>query len=82
MGICGSNSSRAKIDGTARHPARRFALDAFVACRGWRSRCFRPTRCIVAMRRDRSVAVHRRLVALGGKNLVVRPRNLDEYGKR
>ncbi len=73
-----------------RSPADRRLLSAVAAAlsrlrpssRGPPSRRNWPTRCTVATRPDRLVSwLHRRLVGPGVKNLVVRPRNWDEYGK-
>ena len=70
-----------QIDGTAPQPAQRFAPDAFVA---WVAKQVQQADVVHCCYEAGpfGFVLHRRLVGLGVKNLVVRPRNWDEYGKK
>ena len=70
-----------QIDGTAPQPAQRFAPDAFVA---WTAKQVQQADVVHCCYEAGpfGFVLHRRLVALGVKNLVVRPRNWDDYGKK
>ncbi len=67
-----------QIDGTAPQPAQRFSPEAFVA---WVAKQADVVHCCYEAG-PFGFVLHRRLVRLGVKNLVVRPRNWDEYGKK
>ena len=70
-----------QIDGTAPQPAQRFAPEAFVA---WVAKQVQQAEVVHGCYEAGpfGFVLHRRLVGLGVKNLVVRPRNWDEYGKK
>ena len=70
-----------QIDGTAPQPAQRFAPEAFVA---WVAKQVQQADVVHCCYEAGpfGFVLHRRLVGLGVKNLVVRPRNWDEYGKK
>lgn len=70
-----------QIDGTAPQPAQRFSPDAFVA---WVAKQVQQADVVHCCYEAGpfGFVLHRHLVRLGVKNLVVRPRNWDEYGKK
>jgi transposase len=70
-----------QIDGTSPQPAQRFAPEAFVA---WVAKQVQQADVVHCCYEAGpfGFVLHRRLVGLGVKNLVVRPRNWDEYGKK
>jgi transposase len=70
-----------QIDGTAPQPAQRFSPEAFVA---WAAKQVQQADVVHCCYEAGpfGFSLHRRLVRLGIKSLVVRPRNWDEYGKR
>lgn len=70
-----------QIDGTAPQPAQRFAPEAFVAWVAKQVQLADVVHCCYEAG-PFGFVLHRRLVRLGVKNLVVRPRNWDEYGKK
>ena len=70
-----------QIDGTAPQPAQRFTPEAFVAWVAKQVQQADEVHCCYEAG-PFGFVLHRRLVRLGVKNLVVRPRNWDEYGKR
>jgi transposase len=69
-----------QIDGTSPQPAQRFAPEAFVA---WVAKQVQQADVVHCCYEAGpfGFVLHRRLIGLGVKNLVVRPRNWDEYGK-
>ena len=69
-----------QIDGTPPQPAQRFTPDAFVA---WAAKQVQQAEVVHCCYEAGpfGFVLHRRLIRLGVKNLVVRPRNWDEYGK-
>jgi len=70
-----------QVDGLSPQPAQRFAPDAFVA---WVAKQVQQADVVHCCYEAGpfGFVLHRRLVGLGVKNLVVRPRNWDEYGKK
>ncbi|MBI3887066.1 MAG: IS110 family transposase [Opitutae bacterium] len=70
-----------QIDGQAPQPAQRFAPEAFVA---WVAKQVQQADVVHCCYEAGpfGFVLHRRLERLGVKNLVVRPRNWDEYGKK
>jgi transposase len=70
-----------QIDGTSPQPAQRFAPEAFVAWVAKQVQLADEVHCCYEAG-PFGFGLHRRLVRLGVKNLVVRPRNWDEYGKK
>jgi transposase len=70
-----------QVDGTAPQPAQRFSPDAFLA---WVAKQVAQSEVVHGCYEAGpfGFVLHRRLVALGVKNLVVRPRNWDEYGRK
>jgi transposase len=71
----------AQFDGASPRPARRFAPEAFIAwVREQLPAVDEVHSCYEAG--AFGYVLHRRLVAMGVRNLVVRPRNWDEYGKK
>ena len=70
-----------QIDGTAPQPAQRFTPEAFVA---WAAKQVQQADVVHCCYEAGpfGFGLHRRLVRLGFKSLVVRPRNWDEYGKK
>ena len=70
-----------QIDGTAPQPAQRFAPEAFVA---WVAKQVQQADVVHCCYEAGpfGFVLHRRLVGLGVRNLVVRPRNWDEYGRK
>ncbi len=70
-----------QIDGTSPQPAQRFAPEAFVA---WVAKQVQQADVVHCCYEAGPFVfvLHRRLVGLGVKSLVVRPRNWDEYGKK
>ena len=70
-----------QIDGTSPQPPQRFAPDAFVAWAKKQTELADAVHCCYEAG-PFGFVLHKRLVALGVKNLVVRPRNWDQYGKK
>jgi len=70
-----------QIDGTAPQPAQRFSPEAFVAWVAKQVQLADEVHCCYEAG-PFGFVLHRRLVRLGVKNLVVRPRNWDEYGQK
>ena len=70
-----------QIDGTAPQPAQRFAPEAFVAWVAKQAAQADVVHCCYEAG-PFGFALHRRLVGLGVRNLVVRPRNRDQYGTK
>ena len=70
-----------QIDGTSPQPPQRFAPDAFVAWAKKQTELADEVHCCYEAG-PFGFVLHKRLVALGVKNLVVRPRNWDQYGKK
>ena len=70
-----------QIDGTSPQPAQRFAPEAFVAWVAKQAQQADVVHCCYEAG-PFGFVLHRRLVGLGVKSLVVRPRNWDEYGKK
>ena len=70
-----------QIDGTSPQPAQRFAPEAFVAWVAKQAQQADFVDCCYEAG-PFGFVLHRRLVGLGVKSLVVRPRNWDEYGKK
>ena len=70
-----------QIDGTSPQPAQRFTPEAFVA---WVAKQVQQADVVHCCYEAGpfGFVLHRRLVALGVKSLVVRPRNWDEYGQK
>jgi len=70
-----------QIDGTAPQSAQRFTPDAFVA---WAAKQVQQADVVHCCYEAGpfGFVLHRRLAGLGVKNLVVRPRNWDEYGQK
>ena len=70
-----------QIDGTAPQPAQRFTPEAFVA---WAAKQVQQADVVHCCYEAGpfGFGLHRRLLRFGVKNLVVRPRNWDEYGKK
>jgi len=70
-----------QIDGTAPQPAQRFAQEAFVV---WVAKQLAQADSVHCSYETGAfgVVMHRRLVGLGVWNLVVRPRNRDQYGTK
>ena len=70
-----------QIDGTAPQPAQRFSPEAFVA---WAARQVQQADVVHCCYEAGpfGFVLHRRLLRLGVKSIVVRPRNWDEYGKK
>lgn len=70
-----------QIDGIAPQPAQRFSPEAFVA---WAAKQVQQADVVHCCYEAGpfGFGLHRRLLRLGVKNLVVRPRNWDEYGKK
>ena len=70
-----------QIDGASPQPPQRFTPEAFVAWAKKQTELADEVHgCYEAG--PFGFVLHRRLVAAGVKNLVVRPRNWDEYGKK
>lgn len=69
-----------QIDGTAPQPAQRFSPEAFVA---WAAKQVQQADVVHCCYEAGpfGFGLHRRLLRLGLKSIVVRPRNWDEYGK-
>lgn len=70
-----------QIDGASPQPPQRFAPDAFVAWAAKQVKLADEVHCCYEAG-PFGFVLHRRLVGLGVKNLVVRPRNWDEYNKK
>ena len=70
-----------QIDGLALQPAQRFAPEAFVAWAAKQAQQADVVHCCYEAG-PFGFVLHRRLMGLGIKSLVVRPRNWDEYGKK
>jgi transposase len=70
-----------QIDGTAPQSAQCFSPDAFVAWVAKQVQISDVVHCCYEAG-PFGFALHRRLVRLGIKSIVVRPRNWDEYGKK
>jgi transposase len=70
-----------QVDGTAPQPAQRFSPDAFIAWVAKQVAVADAVHCCYEAG-PFGFVLHRRLVALGVKNLVVRPRNWDQYGQK
>jgi transposase len=70
-----------QIDGASPQPPQRFAPEAFVAWAAKQAQLADEVHCCYEAG-PFGFVLHRRLVGLGIKNLVVRPRNWDEYGKK
>ena len=70
-----------QIDGSSPQPPQRFAPEAFVAWAKKQTELADEVQCCYEAG-PFGFVLHKRLVALGVKNLVVRPRNWDEYGKK
>jgi transposase len=70
-----------QIDGMSPQPPQRFAPDAFVAWAKKQTELADEVHCCYEAG-PFGFVLHKRLVALGVKNLVVRPRNWDEYGRK
>ena len=70
-----------QVDGTAPQPAQRFTPDAFIA---WVAKQVAQADVVHCCYEAGpfGFVLHRRVVALGVKNLVVRPRNWDQYGQK
>lgn len=70
-----------QIDGTAPQPAQRFTPEGFIA---WAAKQVQQADVVHCCYEAGpfGFSLHRRLVRLGLKSLVVRPRNWDEYGKK
>ena len=70
-----------QIDGMSPQPAQHFAPEAFVA---WVAKQVQQADVVHCCYEAGpfGFVLHRRLVGLGVKSLVVRPRNWDEYGKK
>ncbi len=71
----------AQFDGASPRPARRFSPEAFIA---WVSEQLQEVAEVHSCYEAGAFGyvLHRRLVAMGVNNRVVRPRNWDEYGKK
>lgn len=70
-----------QIDGTAPQPAQRFSPEAFVAWAAKQAQQADVVHCCYEAG-PFGFGLHRRLLRLGIKSIVVRPRNWDEYGKK
>lgn len=70
-----------QIDGASPQPPQRFAPEAFIAWAAKQVKLADEVHCCYEAG-PFGFVLHRRLVGLGVKNLVVRPRNWDEYGKK
>jgi transposase len=70
-----------QIDGASPQPPQRFTPEAFVAWAKKQTELADEVHCCYEAG-PFGFVLHRRLAALGVKNLVVRPRNWDEYGKK
>lgn len=70
-----------QLDGTAPQPAQRFSPEGFVA---WAAKQVQQADVVHCCYEAGpfGFGLHRRLVRLGLKSIVVRPRNWDEYGKK
>jgi transposase len=70
-----------QIDGTAPQPAQRFSPDGFVA---WVAKQVQQADVVHCCYEAGpfGFGLHRRLLRLGVRSMVVRPRNWDEYGKK
>ena len=70
-----------QIGGASPQPPQRFAPDAFVVWAAKQVKLADEVHCCCEAG-PFDFVLHRRLVGLGVKNLVVRPRNWDEYGRK
>ncbi len=70
-----------QIDGMSPQPPQRFAPDAFVVWAKKQTDLADEVHCCYEAA-PFGFVLHKRLVPLGVKNFVVRPRNWDEYGKK
>ena len=70
-----------QIDGTAPQPAQRFSPEAFIAWAAKQAQLADEVHCCYEAG-PFGFVLHRHLVRLGVKSLVVRPRNWDEYGQK
>ena len=70
-----------QIDGTAPQPAQRFSPEGFVAWAAKQAQQADVVHCCYEAG-PFGFGLHRRLLRLGIKSIVVRPRNWDEYGKK
>ncbi|WP_442887259.1 hypothetical protein [Congregicoccus parvus] len=70
-----------QIDGSAPQPPQRFAPEQFLSWAKKQTRLSDQVHCCYEAG-PFGFVLHRRLTALGVCNLVVRPRNWDEYGKK
>ena len=70
-----------QIDGASPQPPQRFTPEEFVAWAKKQTQLADEVHCCYEAG-PFGFVLHKRLVALGVKNLVVRPRNWDEYGKK
>lgn len=70
-----------QIDGASPQPPQRFTPEEFVAWAKKQTELADEVHCCYEAG-PFGFVLHRRLTALGVKNVVVRPRNWDEYGKR
>jgi len=70
-----------QIDGASPQPPQHFTPDEFVAWAKKQSQLAEAVHCCYEAG-PFGFVLHKRLVALGVKSLVVRPRNWDEYGKK
>jgi transposase len=70
-----------QIDGTAPQPAQRFSPEAFIAWAAKQAQLADEVHCCYEAG-PFGFVMHRQLVRLGVKSLVVRPRNWDEYGQK
>jgi transposase len=70
-----------QIDGTSPQPPQRFSPEGFIAWVAKQVKLADEVHCCYEAG-PFGFVLHKRLVALGIKNYVVRPRNWDEYGKK
>ena len=70
-----------QIDGTSPQPPQRFSPEGFIAWVAKQVKLADEVHCCYEAG-PFGFVLHKRLVALGIKNYVVRPRNWDEYGKQ
>jgi transposase len=70
-----------QIDGSSPQPPQRFTPEEFVAWAQKQTELADEVHCCYEAG-PFGFVLHKRLVALGVKNVVVRPRNWDEYGKK
>lgn len=70
-----------QIDGASPQPPQRFTPEGFVAWAKKQTQLADEVQCCYEAG-PFGFVLHKRLVALGVKSLVVRPRNWDEYGKK